>query len=59
MKTRTIRVRLDEQGHLALPPGLIERFAFVDGAAVRVEERGEAITIGRTTASLARVYPRR
>jgi len=59
MKTRTIRVRLDEQGHLALPPEMVERFGFVDGAAVRVEERGEAITVGRTTASLARVYPRR
>jgi len=56
MRTHTIRVRLDEQGHLVLPPELIERFGFVDGAAVRVEERGDAITVGRTSASLARVY---
>jgi MoaA/NifB/PqqE/SkfB family radical SAM enzyme len=56
MKTHTIRVRLDEQGHLALPPELIERFGFVDGAAVRVEERGDAIAFSRATASLARVY---
>jgi MoaA/NifB/PqqE/SkfB family radical SAM enzyme len=56
MKTHTIRVRLDEQGHLVLPLELVERFGFVDGAAVRVEERGDAIAFGRTTASLARVY---
>ena len=59
MKTRTIRVRLDEQGHLALPPEMVERFGFVDGAAVRVEERGDAIAFGRSSGSLARVYPRR
>jgi antitoxin component of MazEF toxin-antitoxin module len=56
MKTHTIRVRLDEQGHLVLPPELMERFGFVEGAAVRVEERGDAISFGRTSASLARVY---
>ena len=56
MKPPTIRVRLEEQGHLVLPPDLMERFGFTDGAAVRVEERGDAITFGRTSASLARVY---
>jgi MoaA/NifB/PqqE/SkfB family radical SAM enzyme len=56
MKTRTIRVRLDHQGHLVLPPELSERFGFVEGAAVRVEERGNSIAFGRTSASLARVY---
>jgi MoaA/NifB/PqqE/SkfB family radical SAM enzyme len=56
MKATTIRVRLDEKGHLVLPPELIERFGFVDGAAVRVEERGNSIAFGRTTGSLARVY---
>lgn len=56
MRPHTIRVRLDDQGHLVLPPELIEQFGFVDGAAVRVEERGDSIAFGRTTASLARVY---
>jgi len=56
MKTHTIRVRLDEHGHLVLPPELMERLGFVEGAAVRVEARGDAIAIGRTAASLARVY---
>lgn len=56
MRTRTIRVRLDEQGHLVLPPELAERFGLVDGAAVRAEERGDALVFGRATASLARVY---
>jgi MoaA/NifB/PqqE/SkfB family radical SAM enzyme len=56
MSHRTIQVRLDERGHLVLPPDLIERFGLVDGAAVRVEERGDAIALGRSSASLARVY---
>jgi MoaA/NifB/PqqE/SkfB family radical SAM enzyme len=56
MKTRTIRVRLDELGHLVLPPELIERFGLVEGAAVRVEERDDELVFGRTAASLARVY---
>jgi MoaA/NifB/PqqE/SkfB family radical SAM enzyme len=56
MKTRTFRVRLDEQGHLVLPPELAERFGLVDGAAVRLEERGDVLAMGRATSSLARVY---
>ena len=56
MTTRTTQVRLDGQGHLVLPADLVERFGLVDGAAVRVEERGDAITLGRSSASLARVY---
>ena len=55
MKTHTIRVRLDEHGHLVLPPELMERLGFVEGAAVSVEAREDAIAIGRTAASLARV----
>jgi len=56
MTTRTFQVQLDEQGHLVLPADLVERFGLVDGAAVRVEERGDGITLGRSSASLARVY---
>ena len=56
MKTQTIRVELDDQGHLVLPAGLAERLGLEDGATVRVEEHADAITVGRTSASLARVY---
>lgn len=56
MKTGTFRVQLDEEGHLVLPPGLAERLGLVEGAAVRVEEQADAIAVGRTSASLARVY---
>ena len=56
MSTRTIRVRLDDQGHLVLPPDLVERFGLVEGAVVRLEERADAIALGRSSASLARVY---
>jgi MoaA/NifB/PqqE/SkfB family radical SAM enzyme len=56
MNRRAIQVRVDEQGHLVLPAELVERLGFVEGAAVRVEERGDGIAVGRSTASLARVY---
>jgi len=56
MNTRTIRVRLDGQGHLVLPAELVERFGLVEGAAIRLDERGDVITLGRATAGLARVY---
>jgi bifunctional DNA-binding transcriptional regulator/antitoxin component of YhaV-PrlF toxin-antitoxin module len=56
MRTHALRVQLDERGHLVMPPELAERFGFVDGATVRVEEDGDAIAIGRATASLSRVY---
>jgi MoaA/NifB/PqqE/SkfB family radical SAM enzyme len=56
MSARTIQVRLDEQGHLILPPDLVERFGLLEGASVRLEERGDAIALGRSSARLARVY---
>jgi MoaA/NifB/PqqE/SkfB family radical SAM enzyme len=56
MTARMNRVQLDDQGHLVLSPDLAERFGFVEGAAIRMEERGDAITLGRSSANLARVY---
>ena len=56
MRTHTARVRIDEEGHLVLPPDLAERLGLVDGALVRVEERGTQLALGRSSASLARVY---
>ena len=56
MRTHTARVRVDDEGHLVLPPDLAERLGLVDGALVRVEERGNAVAFGRSSASLARVY---
>ncbi len=56
MSTRSIRVRVDRHGHAVLPSELAHRFGFVDGAMVRLEERRDAITVGRSTARLARVY---
>ena len=55
MNTRTIQVRVDEQGHLALPPEVMKGLGFVDGASVRIDEGANNISIGRSTASLARV----
>jgi len=56
VKTHTARVRIDGDGHLVLPPDLAKRLGLVDGALVRVEERGNQIALGRSSASLARVY---
>lgn len=56
MTASTFRVRRDEQGHLVVPDELADRLGLVDGALVRVEEHADAITVGRSTASLARVY---
>ena len=56
MKARTLPVLVDEQGHLILPPEMIERLGLVAGASVRVEERDDTFSIGRSTASLARIY---
>jgi MoaA/NifB/PqqE/SkfB family radical SAM enzyme len=56
MRTHTARVRVDDRGHLVLPPELAERLGLVDGALVCVEERGNAVALGRSSASLARVY---
>jgi MoaA/NifB/PqqE/SkfB family radical SAM enzyme len=56
MTTRATRVRVDERGHLALPPELVARLGLVDGALVRVEERGNAVALGHSSTSLARVY---
>ena len=56
MQTHTARVRVDGEGHLVLPPDLAGRLGLVDGALVRVEERGDSVAIGRSSASLARVY---
>jgi MoaA/NifB/PqqE/SkfB family radical SAM enzyme len=56
MKAETFRVRLDEQGHLVLPAEVAGRLGLEDGAILRVRGHAEAITVGRTSASLARVY---
>lgn len=56
MRRHVLRVRLDEAGHLALPAELVEHLGLVEGAAVRVEEHRDAVTVGRTSASLSRVY---
>jgi MoaA/NifB/PqqE/SkfB family radical SAM enzyme len=56
MRTHTTRLRVDEQGHLVLPDELAGRLGLVDGALVRVEEHSNSVELGRSCASLARVY---
>jgi MoaA/NifB/PqqE/SkfB family radical SAM enzyme len=54
--THTARARVDGEGRLVLSTELVERLGLVEGAAIRVEEWDDAITVGRSSASLARVY---
>ena len=56
MKAHTIPIRLAGLGNPDLPPDVRERFGYVGGAAVRLEERGDAISMGRSAMDLARVY---
>ena len=49
-------VRVADDGQLTLPTELVERLGLVAGATVRIDERGEGVAIGRSTANLARVY---
>ncbi len=51
-----MHIQVDEQGHLILPPELIERFGLVPGAAVKLEEGSNLFSIGRSSAALAKVY---
>ena len=51
-----MQVRVDERGHLVLPPEVVQSLGLVDGASVRIDEGADSINIGRSTASLGRVY---
>jgi len=56
MKRHFLRVEIDDQGHLILPPDLMKRFALIPGANIRIEERANSIRIDRSSTSLARMY---
>lgn len=51
-----IWARVDEQGRLTLPPELIERYGFVPGALVRIDEETNGLLFHRPPNGLARVY---
>jgi MoaA/NifB/PqqE/SkfB family radical SAM enzyme len=56
MKTNLINIDVDEHGHLILPPEITQRFGLVPGAAVRIEEGSNRLSIGRSAAALAKIY---
>ncbi len=56
MKTSTLRVEVDDQGHLVLPPDLMKRWGLAAGAAIRVEEGDTQLSFLRPISSLRRVY---
>ena len=55
-KRETITIQLDPQGHLILPPDLMQRYGIRDGATVRLDEDSTGITISRSSANLAKIY---
>jgi MoaA/NifB/PqqE/SkfB family radical SAM enzyme len=56
MKTSTLRITVDDQGHLILPPDLMKRWGLAAGTSIRVEESDTRLSLARSTAALARVY---
>lgn len=56
MATDTTRLSVDGEGRLVLPPDLAARLGLVDGAHVRIAEDRDGLRIGRSTATIARVY---
>lgn len=56
MTTETELLRVDEEGRLVLPAELAGRLGLVDGAPVRIAEERDGLRVGRSTASIARVY---
>jgi MoaA/NifB/PqqE/SkfB family radical SAM enzyme len=56
MKKGVLRIQVDEQGHLILPPELMKRWGFTPGATVQVEEESGRLSLGRSITCLRRVY---
>lgn len=55
-KTETLRINLDENGHLVIPSDIVTEYRLTDGAVVRVQYFEGGFKLTRSTDSLARVY---
>lgn len=49
MKPRTIHTRVDQQGHLVIPPAVVGRMGLLGSATVLVEEHDGEISLGRSS----------
>jgi MoaA/NifB/PqqE/SkfB family radical SAM enzyme len=56
MKKGVLRIEVDQQGHLVLPPDLVKRFGLTPGSVIQVEEDAIRLSLRRSIACLARVY---
>ena len=56
LNIHSMHVEVDEQGHLILPPEIIERFGLIPGASVLIEEGANHISFGRSAAALSKIY---
>lgn len=55
-KTSRLRVQLDGQGNLVLPPDILAAYGIVPGAMLKLVQDDYGLSISRSTASLTRVY---
>jgi MoaA/NifB/PqqE/SkfB family radical SAM enzyme len=55
-KTEILRIELDDNDHLVIPPEVAAEYGLTNGALVRLEHADGALTISRSTSSLAKVY---
>ncbi len=56
MKKGAIRIEVDPQGHLILPPDLLKRWGLAPGATVEVEEGAGCLSLRRSITCLRQVY---
>jgi MoaA/NifB/PqqE/SkfB family radical SAM enzyme len=56
LNMHTIPVEVDGQGHLILPPEIIERFGLVPGSTVILEAGTNRFSVGRSAAVLSKIY---
>ena len=56
MKKGAIRIEVDQQGHLVLPPDLLKRWGLAPGATVAGGGRRRLLSLRRSIACLRQVY---
>ena len=56
MKKAAIRIEVDQQGHLILPPDLLKRWGLTPGVTVEVEESAGYLSLRRSITCLRQVY---
>ncbi len=53
---KSIRIQLDNQGHLILPEEILNQYGLVPGSTSRLETSEQGLVLTRSSSSLAKVY---